>query len=128
MLKMVVMSDLFNNLMTLCVLLNTICMGMERYNMDQELIDFLEDSSTLFTWIFICEMFSKIIAVGLTKYLNDRMNWLDGAIVNLSIVELLLTAVSGSGGGDLTAFQTLRVLRTFRILRVARLLKAMKSM
>jgi hypothetical protein len=41
-LKMIVKSDLFNNSMTLCVLLNTICMGMERYNLDQETIDSLE--------------------------------------------------------------------------------------
>jgi hypothetical protein len=72
-------------------------------------------------------MFSKIIAIGICKYLNDKMNWLDGAVVSLSIVEIVLTAIGGSGG-NLAAFSTLRVFRTFRVLRVARLLRALKSM
>ena len=97
-LKMMVTSGLFNNSMTFCVLLNTIIMGMEQYNMDEELIRQTEEWSTVFTWIFIVEMFSKIIAVGLTKYLRDKMNWLDGGVVSLSIVEIVLTAVGGSGG------------------------------
>lgn len=126
-LKMIVKSDLFNNSMTLCVLLNTVIMGMEKYNLDQETIDFLEQAGTIFTWIFIGEMTSKIIAVGGQKYLRDKMNWLDGAVVSLSMVEILMTAVGGSGG-NLSAFRTVRVFRTFRVLRVARLLRALKSM
>lgn len=37
-LKMVVKHDLFNNAMTLCVLLNTIVMGMEHYNMAPDVL------------------------------------------------------------------------------------------
>jgi len=55
------------------------------------------------------------------------MNWLDGGIVSLSIMEMVLEAVSGAGG-NLSAFKTIRVLRTLRVLRVARLLKGMESM
>lgn len=55
------------------------------------------------------------------------MNWLDGGIVSLSIMEMVLIAVSG-GGGNLSAFKTIRVLRTLRVLRVARLLRGMQSM
>jgi hypothetical protein len=102
-------------------------MGMERYNLDKETIDNLESVGSIFTWIFICEMSSKIIAIGPSKYLKDKMNWLDGGVVSLSIVELIMTAVGGSGG-NLSAFRTIRVFRTFRVLRVARLLRALKSM
>ena len=52
------------------------------------------------------------------------MNWLDGGIVSLSIMEMILTAVSGAGG-NLSAFKKIRVLRTLRVLRVARLLRGM---
>lgn len=38
-LKMIVKHKLFDNAMTLCVLLNTIVMGMEHYNMSQEMIE-----------------------------------------------------------------------------------------
>jgi len=55
------------------------------------------------------------------------MNWLDGSVVSLSILEIIMNAFSG-GGGNLSAFRTIRVLRTFRVLRVARLLRALKSM
>ena len=37
--RMVVKHNLFGNLMTLMVLLNTIVMAMQRYNMPQTLID-----------------------------------------------------------------------------------------
>ena len=58
------------------------------------------------------------------------MNLLDGGVVLLSIVEMLMAAVSGGGGGagNLQAFRTVRVFRTFRVLRVTRVLRALKSM
>lgn len=126
-LKRVVKHSLFNSGMTFCVLLNTIVMGMQKYNMDEALSEKLDLANSTFTWIFIFEMSSKVLAVGPKKYLQDRMNWLDGSVVSMSIFELLLTAVGGSGG-NLSAFKTVRVFRTFRVLRIARLLRALKSM
>ena len=70
------------------------------------------------------EMGLKLLAIGVTKYLADKMNYLDGAVVLLSIVELAFM----SGGGAISAFRTVRIFRTFRVLRVARLLRSMKSM
>jgi hypothetical protein len=81
----------------------------------------------VFTWIFIGEMTSKLIAIGATKYLRDKMNWLDGTVVSLSIFEILITIIGGSGG-NISAFRTVRVFRTLRVLRVARLLRSLKSM
>lgn len=69
----------------------------------------------------------KLLAIGPKKYLTDKMNWLDGGVVSISIFEMLLTAI-GTQGGDLKAFNTVRVFRTFRVLRVARLLRSLKSM
>ena len=40
-------------------------------------------------------MSSKVVALGIVKYLNDRMNWLDGSVVSLSLLDLILTAASG---------------------------------
>ena len=57
------------------------------------------------------------------------MNLLDGAVVLLSIVEMVITSQGGSsGGGNLQAFRTVRVFRTFRVLRVTRILRSLKSM
>ena len=55
------------------------------------------------------------------------MNWLDGSIVCLSIFELILISISGTGG-DLTAIKTIRVLRILRVLRIIRLLRSLESM
>lgn len=74
-------------------------------------------------------MFSKLLAVGVIKYLGDRMNYLDGSVVLLSIFELIMESIlAGSAGLGLDAFKTLRMLRTFRVFRIARLLRAMQSM
>jgi hypothetical protein len=73
-------------------------------------------------------MFSKLAAIGIEKYLSDTMNWLDGAVVCLSLMEIVLVSIIGTSGGGLSAFKTIRVLRTFRVLRVARLLRSLHSM
>ena len=53
----------------------------------------------VFTIIFIVEMVFKIAALGIKKYLSDKMNYMDGAIVLLSLIELGMNAAGGSGGG-----------------------------
>lgn len=126
-LKMIARHSLFDNAMTFCVLLNTVAMGMEQYNLDLERVDQLEQAGQVFTWIFIGELSIKVVAVGLNKYLADKMNWLDGAVVSLSVIELVMAALGGQGG-NLSAFRTVRVFRTFRVLRVARLLRGLSSM
>lgn len=114
--------------MTGAVLLNTIVMAMERYAMPKAEIELLEKINGVFTYLFIFEMFSKLAAIGIEKYLADKMNWLDGAVVCLSLMEIALESIIGESGGGLSAFRTIRVLRTFRVLRVARLLRALHSM
>jgi hypothetical protein len=126
-LKMIVKHKAFDSSMTLAVLLNTIVMGMEAHNMDPELKEFTEKANEWFTWIFIVELTLKMLAIGPKKYVADKMNWLDGGVVTISIIEMVMTAIGGQGG-NLSAFNTVRVFRTFRVLRVARLLRQLKSM
>lgn len=83
----------------------------------------------MFTWIFIVEMSCKLLAMGPKKYVGEKMNILDGAVVSLSIIEMAIAAGGGDGGGgSLQAFRTIRVFRTFRVLRVTRLLRALQQM
>ena len=126
-LKMIIKSDWFNNLLMIAVLINTVIMSLASYGITEEFEAKLDAGNLFFTWFFICEMTIKLTAIGVKKYVQDKMNWLDGGIVSLSIMEMVLTAVSG-GGGNLSAFKTIRVLRTLRVLRVARLLRGMQSM
>lgn len=87
----------------------------------------MEKLNGVFTWIFIVEMSVKICAIGPKKYVGDKMNWLDGSVVSLSIFEMLMAVATGSGG-NVNAFKTIRIFRTFRVLRVVRLLRALHSM
>ena len=69
------------------------------------------------------------MAIGLNKYTADKMNYLDGGVVILSVFEMVMEEILRGGEGvNLSAFKTLRMLRTFRVFRIARLLKALESM
>ena len=113
--------------MLTAVLLNTVVMALERFDLTDEESAEMELANLWFTWIFIVEASMKILGVGIKKYLSEIMNILDCGVVLLSILELAMTA-SGGSGGNLSAFRTVRIFRTFRVLRVIRLLRALESM
>ena len=117
--------------MTLSVLVNTIGMAMESYDIDPKLASDLDLMNVLFTWIFIVELSVKLLSRGVKKYVSEKFNLLDGAVVLISIIEMIMQSAGGGGGGgggNLQAFRTVRVFRTFRVLRVTRILRSLKSM
>lgn len=127
--RMLVRSSFWENFLIICVLINTAAMASLRYNQPKAEELFMEQLNNVLTWIFIVEMMIKVIAIGPKKYINDKMNWLDGLVVSLSLVEIFMNAFAeGESGGNLSAFKTIRVFRTFRVLRVIRLLRALHSM
>ena len=87
-LKDLVKHSLFDNFMTLSVLLNTITLALDRYGIDESTSSLLNSFNDVFTWIFIVEMSLKLLGLGIYKYLLDKMNYLDGSVVLLSIVEI----------------------------------------
>lgn len=97
-LKGIVRFGLFDNFLTACVLMNTIVMGMERYDIDSKTKQDLEFLNYIFTWIFIVEMCIKLLAIGPRKYSANVMNLLDGGVVLLSVVEMAMAALGGGGG------------------------------
>jgi len=117
----------FDNLMTFAVLLNTIVLSINHYGISDEVEEILNIFNSWFTQIFIVEMSLKLLALGVYKYCSDRMNYLDGSVVLISIFELIYTA-SAAGDMDLAAFATVRMFRTFRVFRIARLLRSLESM
>ena len=50
--------------------------------------DFCVVANAFFTIVFAVEMFLRIIAIGPVKWLSDKMNYMDGTIVILSLIEL----------------------------------------
>jgi hypothetical protein len=101
---------------------------MNQYGLTEEMDILLEIFNLYFTWIFIFEMSWKILAIGINKYVADKMNCLDGFVVILSVIELIaVTIVTGSSGegNNLSAFKTVRMLRVFRVFRIGRILRAL---
>lgn len=89
-LKMHVTSPFFEHLMTFCVLLNTVVMSLDHYQIELETENLLNSFSDLFTYIFIYEMSVKLLAIGPKKYVASKWNLLDGGVVLLSIVEIIV--------------------------------------
>ena len=127
-LKQLVKSSFFDSIMTFAVLLNTITLSIDHYGIEPEVQMILKISNDYFTIIFIIEMALKLLAVGVKKYCDDRMNYLDGSVVILSILEILSEELAKGEGVSLSSFKTIRMLRTFRVFRIARLLRGLESM
>lgn len=92
-LRKLVLAGFYDAFMTFAVLLNTIVLAADHYGISQEMADMLDYFNEWFTWIFIFEMSSKILAIGLNKYVADRMNWLDGGVVLLSVFEMVMESI-----------------------------------
>jgi len=81
----------------------------------------LEDTSLVFSILFIIECVLKIISMGFiahyNSYLRDTWNWIDFTVVLVSILEM-------------TPFMkaNLKSLRTLRVLRPLRSIKALPAM
>ena len=126
-LKKLVVSAFFDNFMTISVVINTVALALDRYQIPPSEKKILDTMNTVFTIIFLVEMVFKIAALGIKKYLSDGMNYMDGTIVILSVIELGMTSASGKTGGS-SPLKTVKIFRIFRVLRVVRLLRSMKSM
>ncbi|XP_042162343.1 sodium channel, voltage-gated, type I-like, alpha isoform X2 [Oncorhynchus tshawytscha] len=111
--KMIVMDPFVDLAITICIVMNTVFMAMEHYQMSGEFNTMLYVGNLVFTGIFTAEMCFKIIALDPYIYFQEGWNIFDGVIVSLSLMELGLANVSG-----------MSVLRSFRLLRVFKLAKS----
>ena len=68
-----------------------------------------------FTAVFIIESVCKVVALGVKRYIRDRWNQLDVAIVILSIVGIVLEEMKS----DLIPINP-TIIRVMRVLRIAR--------
>lgn len=102
------------------VMLSSVKLAIDSYITKLDSENILKKMSVIvdfiFNFIFIAEMSTKTIALGLVmdngSYLRDSWNQLDFFIVCSSILDMSLT------GSDLEAMKILRILRTLRPLRI----------
>ncbi|KOO27372.1 sodium channel protein type 2 subunit alpha [Chrysochromulina tobinii] len=69
------------------------------------------------TWVFIVEMFLKLLGMGCRAYWIDNWNALDGVIVSLSIAEMVITVLLADTGVNISFLRMLRLLRLLRLLK-----------
>nr|XP_044610846.1 sodium channel protein type 5 subunit alpha isoform X4 [Equus asinus] len=111
--KFMVMDPFADLTITLCIVINTLFMALEHYNMTTEFEEMLQVGNLVFTGIFTAEMTFKIIALDPYYYFQQGWNIFDSIIVILSLMELGLSRMGN-----------LSVLRSFRLLRVFKLAKS----
>ncbi|GAU93334.1 hypothetical protein RvY_05291-3 [Ramazzottius varieornatus] len=117
----VVTSKYFDLAIALVIGVNVLTMAMEHYLMPHELLYALKIFNYFFTAVFFFEAFFKLVALGLRRYISDRWNQLDVAIVLLSIVGIILEEMEN----DLIPINP-TIIRVMRVLRIARILKLLK--
>jgi hypothetical protein len=96
-----VTSNTYDNLMMLCVFMNTIILAMDGL-VDKSGGLVLDQLNYIFTLVFTMDMGLKLTGIQIGEYLRDRMNIFDAVIVILSLVELIFM---GGGGSALSAFR-----------------------
>jgi len=90
------MSKTFSIIILLLIALNTMILILDSYPTDAKVEDAYGKINIFLTWFFFLEMLIKIIGLGATNYVRDRVNIFDAIVVVVTvaqnIAELVLTA------------------------------------
>ena len=99
----------------LIILINTVMLSLDSYPLlNNDMDSAFQYINYYFTSMFVIEAFLKIIGLGLWKFVWDKFNLFDFAVVLISVIELGISS-GGSGG-----FSGLRAVWLFRIVWLAR--------
>ncbi|KAK0098542.1 hypothetical protein PV326_007002 [Microctonus aethiopoides] len=114
----------FDNVILAFIGLNCITLAMERPTISSDSRErvFLSTANYIFTVVFAIEMFVKVVALGMLygadAYFTSGWNIMDGALVIISIVDLLMSLISSSSPRIFGILRVFRLLRSLRPLRV----------
>jgi hypothetical protein len=78
----------------------------------------------LFFFIFLMEMFVKMLGIGLHFYFKDGFCIFDFVVIVLSLIEIVIDQVNKNVGVGLNAIRALRVFRLLRVFKLARIWKS----
>uniref|UniRef100_K1R285 Voltage-dependent calcium channel type A subunit alpha-1 n=1 Tax=Magallana gigas TaxID=29159 RepID=K1R285_MAGGI len=112
----VVISDRFENLILLLVVLNTICLGMEYEDQPPTYSTALWYSNLAFVIIFVVEAALKIFVLR-KNYISDNWNKIDFVIVVGSIIDVVLDLLKGINFRVFRAARAAKILKKFTSLR-----------
>ena len=112
----VAMSNIFDTLIMMFIVLNTLVLSLDRYpNMPEDEAHILYICNLFFIVVFTSEVTVKIIGLSLRTFLMDRYNIFDTIVVIFSLVELVIA--DGENGSKLGALRAIRLFRVFKLFK-----------
>lgn len=102
----------FNILIIVLIMINTVFMAMEYYEMPDKLTMAVNTGNSILTCIFAVEMILKLIGLGIKSYMKDGFNVFDAIIVIVGLLEFV-----NAGSKVLTVLRAFRLLRIFKIVK-----------
>jgi hypothetical protein len=115
-------SKFFENLVFICIVINTGCMAATWYAESKAYTEAMESVNLVFTIIYTVESGIKIVVFG-KKYFKDGWNVFDFMIVVVSWLGFFLEAVFKLNVGSAAT-----IIRSFRVARVFKMIRRFKSM
>lgn len=92
------MNKLFALVILLLITVNTIILALDMYPIDPMREYAFDQINTYLTWCFFLEMVVKIIGLGVTHYVRDKVNVFDALIVMLTVAENVTDIVMTAEG------------------------------
>ena len=77
---------IFQWLITVSIVVNTICLALDKYPADEDLSKKLDAANIFFFCIFMIEFLVKIIGMGPKIYVKDQFNIFDAVVGKIIIV------------------------------------------
>lgn len=112
-------SSFFLGFINVSIIFNTICLGLDKYPTDANLVSLLENINYMFFGIFFIELSVKIMGFGPKTFVKDGYNNFDAIVVSLSIIDIFMNLQTDEDGnhnrGPVSAFRAFRLLRVFKL-------------
>jgi hypothetical protein len=89
-LHQIVMNQVFSTMILTMIVLNTVILALDSYPIDREKEVTFDRINSVLTWMFLGEMVTKLIGLGVATYVKDRFNIFDAFIVILTVAENII--------------------------------------
>lgn len=87
------MSRAFALVIIALIILNTVILALDGYPIDYKRDVIFDKINIFLTWCFFSEMVIKIIGLGITNYIKDKVNIFDAIIVSLTVADSITDMV-----------------------------------
>jgi hypothetical protein len=122
----IVKSKTFTLFVSVCILLNTVILALDRYPSNPVYESLIEYTNLIFYGIFLLEMIFKLLGQGTDSYFKDAQNILDMIIVVMSTIDVTLYFYSKTGCEDDNEDKTGKMGAISQVLRISRLVRVFK--